>query len=99
MFVRAGDTRFSPGVFDIRGIVPIAYVLFALAFGVAAGTLIRKTLPAMAATLGGFVAVRAIVDFVARRHFLPAKTIGASVFGLSPRSGFGDWCLSPVTLN
>ena len=54
MFVWAGDTRLLPGVFDIRGIVPIAYVLFALALGVAAGTLIRRTLPAMAATSGPF---------------------------------------------
>jgi hypothetical protein len=99
MFVRAGDTRFSPGVFDIRGIVPIAYVLFAIALGIAAGTLIRKTLPAMAATLGGFVAVRAIVDLVARPHYLPAKTFGSSVFGVSPRLGLGDWVLSTVTVN
>jgi len=99
MFVRAGDTRLLPGVFDIRGIVPIAYVLFALALGVAAGTLIRRTLPAMAATLGGFVAVRAIVDLVARPHYLPAKVIGASMLGVGPRSGLGDWVLRSVTVD
>jgi len=99
MFVRAGDNRLSPGVFDIRGIVPIAYVLFALALGAAAGTLIKKTLPAMATTLGGYVGVRAIVALFARPHYMPAKTIATSVFGPSPRIGLGDWMLSSVTVN
>ena len=49
-FVAASDNRFPPGVFDLRGIVPIAYALFALATGVAAGTLIRRTVPAKAGT-------------------------------------------------
>ena len=44
-------------VFDQRDLVPIAYALFAFALGVAAGALIRKTLPAMAVTLVGFTAV------------------------------------------
>ena len=59
--VTASDGRFGFGVFDLRGIVPIAYALFALALGTFAGALIRKTVPAMAVTLGAFVAVRAVV--------------------------------------
>ena len=50
--------RFSPATFVLRGLVPIGYAAFALAFGVAAGLLIRGTLPAMVATLVGFVFVR-----------------------------------------
>ncbi|HEY7282402.1 MAG TPA: transporter, partial [Actinomycetota bacterium] len=51
IFLRIHEDRFDPGIFDIRGIVPVAYVLFAVALGVLMGTLVRRTLPAMAATL------------------------------------------------
>ena len=38
--------------FDIQGIVPVAYALFAVALGLAMGSLFRRVLPAIAATLG-----------------------------------------------
>jgi len=44
--------------FDVVGPAPVAYALFALALGVAAGTAIQRTVPAMAATLFIFVAAR-----------------------------------------
>jgi hypothetical protein len=46
------------GVFDQRDLVAVGYAAFAFALGVTAGTLIRRTLPAMAVTLGVFVAAR-----------------------------------------
>ncbi|HEV7709318.1 MAG TPA: ABC transporter permease [Asanoa sp.] len=49
------------GTFDQRDIVPIGYALFAFAFGVTAGLTIRRTLPAMALTLAGLLAVRIAV--------------------------------------
>jgi ABC-2 family transporter len=79
IFVRVHDNRFTPGIFDFRGIVPIAYVLFGLALGVLVGTLVRRTLPAMAATLGAFIAVRVLVDLFARPHYLPAKTVSSPI--------------------
>jgi hypothetical protein len=99
MFIRAGGNRLSPGVFDIRGIVPIAYVLFAIALGILAGALIRRTLPAMAATLGAFVGVRALVTLVARPRYLPAKTMTQSLFGGPVRIGQNDWILHQATVN
>ncbi len=99
MFIQAGSKGLTPGAFDIRGVVPVAYALFALALGVAAGSLIRRTLPAMAATLGAFVAVRAMVAVVARRHFLPPRTLVASFLERRPRTGLGDWILSEATLD
>ena len=48
-------------MFDQRDIVPVGYAAFAFALGVTAGVLIRRTLPAMAATLVVFVAVRLAV--------------------------------------
>jgi hypothetical protein len=56
---RAGMSQFSS--FDERGIVPLGYAAFAFTLGVAAGTLVRRTIPAMLLTLVGFVAVRLTV--------------------------------------
>ena len=92
--VAASDSRFGYGVFDLRGIVPIAYGLFTLALGTASGTLIRKALPAMAVTLGGFVAVRIIVETLLRPRYLPAQTITYPFLQDSPRAGLGDWLIS-----
>ncbi len=47
--------RFNPNVFDVQGIVPVGYALFAVVLGLAAGTIVRRTLPALAITLGVFV--------------------------------------------
>lgn len=49
------------GTFDQRDIVPIGYALFAFAFGVTAGLVTRRTLPAMALTLAGLLTVRIVV--------------------------------------
>src|SRR5262249_49694296 len=42
-------------VFDLEGTAPVAYMAFALAAAVAAGTLLRRALPAMVLTLGLFL--------------------------------------------
>ena len=65
--------RFAPGVFDQRGIVTIGYA--ALALGVTAGVLIRRTLPAMATTLVAFVAARLAMTYWVRPHLsAPARS-------------------------
>jgi hypothetical protein len=102
MFVRATDERFDPGVFDVRGIVPIAYVLFALALGVAASALIRKTLPAMVATIAGFIGVRAIVSLFVRPHYMAARTVSSPVFAPGPHTQqilSGAWTIKEVTVD
>jgi len=50
--------RFERTQFAIQGIVPIGYALFAVALGIAAGALLRRTLPAVAVTIGIFTALR-----------------------------------------
>ena len=45
--------------FEVMGPVSVAYAVFALALGLAAGTVIQRTVPAMAATLFVFVGARA----------------------------------------
>jgi hypothetical protein len=64
--------RFAPNEFDLQGIVPVGYALFAMALGIAAGVLLRRVLPALAATLVVFVAVRLVVSNFLRPHYLSA---------------------------
>lgn len=66
--------RLSPGPFDVQGIVPVAYSVFAMAVGIAAGVVLRRTLPAVATALAGFIAVRAVIALYVREHFLAPIT-------------------------
>jgi ABC-type transport system involved in multi-copper enzyme maturation permease subunit len=66
--------NFQPSQFDIQGIVPIGYAVFAVALGVAAGALLRRTLPAMAVTLVVFTLLRLLVSEDFRSHFLTPVT-------------------------
>jgi ABC-type transport system involved in multi-copper enzyme maturation permease subunit len=72
---------FKPGRFDIMGIVPVGYALFAMALGIAAGALLRRTLPAMAVTLGGFILVRALITLLLRPHYISPVTVFYKVTG------------------
>lgn len=65
----AAGNIFTPSLFSVRGVVPVAYSAFAFALGVACGVLIRKTVPAMAVTLAAFTAVRLVVTLWVRPHF------------------------------
>jgi hypothetical protein len=67
--------RFNPGPFDIQGIVPVGYALFAVALGIAAGTIIRRSLPALAVTLGVFVGLRLVIEEWVRPHYMTAVTV------------------------
>jgi hypothetical protein len=49
----ATGNRFGFGLFDVEGLVPVGYALFAVALGVFAGALTRRTQAAMAVTLVG----------------------------------------------
>jgi hypothetical protein len=64
------DGKLSPAMFAERGIVPIGYAVFAFGLGVAAGVLIRRTVPAIVTTLIGFIAVRGMTQFWLRPHLL-----------------------------
>jgi hypothetical protein len=71
---RSTGDRFQPGIFDQQGLVPVAYAVFALALGIAAGAILKRTMPAMAATLVGFVGLRLIIASVVRKHYLSPVT-------------------------
>jgi hypothetical protein len=84
---------FSPGTFDVQGIVPAAYSLFAMALGIAAGTLIRRVLPALGVTLGGYFAVRlALMGWVRQHYIAPVAATFSIGKNVSPAGG-GSWVL------
>lgn len=57
--------------YDVWSMTAIAYTLFALALGICAGTVLKKTVPAMAVTLVIFVVVRLLIAVYLRPSFLP----------------------------
>ncbi|MFJ7126193.1 ABC transporter permease subunit [Streptomyces sp. NPDC098101] len=60
--------RLDPMAFAARGVVPVAHAAFAFVLGVALGLLIRRTLPAMAATFALYAAVQIAVPTWIRAH-------------------------------
>jgi hypothetical protein len=69
-----GD-RVTPEEFAVRGIVPIGYALFAFTLGVTLGLIIRRAIPAMAATLGVYVAAVFSMGEWIRAHLVtPVET-------------------------
>ena len=80
---------FEANRFDLQGIVPVGYALFAVALGIAAGTLLRRTLPALAVTLAVFTAVRVGITEVVRPHYMTAVTSTYSLLtGYTPRGSY-----------
>jgi hypothetical protein len=67
----ARDLR-PDGPRDAQGIAPVGYALFAVALGLAAGAIMRRVLPALATTLGLFVALRIVIANLLRPHYLHA---------------------------
>ncbi|WP_327678070.1 ABC transporter permease [Kitasatospora sp. NBC_00458] len=87
-----GLGRFGYLLFDVQGVAPIGYTLFAVALGILVGTLSRKVLPAMGISLAAFVAVRVLVETLARPYFLPTKTLSYAIDSSLLASRFnGSW--------
>jgi hypothetical protein len=72
-------SRFSPLVFDARGLAPIGYAAFAFTLGVTAGVLIRRTLPAMAVALAAVAIVQLFWPTFVRPHLIPPTTATTTV--------------------
>lgn len=63
-------SRLTPISFAMRGVVPVAYAVFAVVLGVAVGLVLRRALPAVAVTLALIVAVQVAVPQLVRPHLL-----------------------------
>jgi hypothetical protein len=76
---------------------PVGYAVFAMALGIAAGTVARRTLPAIAITLGGFIALRMVIADLVRPHYLTAVTTyyNVTAYNVGPFTPPGRaWLLS-----
>jgi hypothetical protein len=92
---RAGQTRFGIPFFDVQGVAPIGYTLFAVALGIFAGTVWHRVLPAMGVTLAGFLGLRILLTGLARSHYLAPKTLTFPLASaLQPNEMNGDWVLN-----
>ncbi|WP_370618907.1 ABC transporter permease subunit [Mumia sp. Pv 4-285] len=68
-------SRMEPAVFGARGLVPVGYALLALAIGVLAGLVLRRTVLAMAVTLVLVLAVQLLVVITVRAQLADPQTI------------------------
>lgn len=75
--------------YEVYGVVFVSRALFALALGIFAGALIRRVVPAIAATLAGWVAVFAVTFLSLRPRFLTPRTV---VDAMAP--GTNPWVIA-----
>lgn len=71
---KVNQDRFSPSNFGLHGFVPAGYAVFAFALAATVGLLMRRTLPAMAVTLAGFIGARFAVTYWLRPHYMSPVT-------------------------
>lgn len=63
------QTPLAPVVFDLRGAAFAAWTLTSFAIGALAGMLIRRVVPAIAATLAAYLSLALAVGLLLRRHY------------------------------
>ena len=86
------QNAFQPNFFDMQGLVPVGYAVFATALGIAAGALVRRTLPAIAIVFGGFIGLRLLISLSIRSHYMAAVTTYYGLTGnFTPAPG--SWVL------
>jgi hypothetical protein len=94
--------RFTQLIFASHGITPLGYAAFAFTLGVTAGTLIRRTIPAMAVTLAIFAALQVAMPLWIRPHFVPPHHTAISIASsgyLAGQSGPGGGTFTFVATN
>jgi ABC-2 family transporter len=70
-FLAGGQqTPLAPTVFDLRGVAFVGWTLAAFAIGVLAGMLIRRVVPAIAATLAAWSALALTAGIYLREHYM-----------------------------
>ena len=97
----AWEGRFQYDAFDLEGLVPVAYALFAFGVATAAGAILRRSLPAFGVAFGAFLGARMLVALLARPAYATPLTttepvpVGGSKdqAGHRPVSGFADWMI------
>ncbi len=97
-FAKDLDGSLAPQLFDLRGVDLAAWTLLAFALGVAAGALIRRTVPAMAAALAAWTGLDFATFMFLRKHYqAPVLASGANqgVNGIGNDWIVGQWYTGP----
>lgn len=76
--------RMAPPAFDLTGVAPLATMLFAFALGTLAGVLIRRTVPAIAVTLGGYLGVILPLESLRYTAFFAPRTVSGAYGATQP---------------
>jgi ABC-2 family transporter len=81
-FADGHDTPFAPELFDLRGVGFAAWTLAAFAIGALAGLLVRRVVPAIAATLAAYAGLAFAAGLYLRQHYgAPLRTSAPDVPG------------------
>jgi ABC-type transport system involved in multi-copper enzyme maturation permease subunit len=81
-FAEQQQTPFDPSLFNLRGVAFAAWTLAAFAIGALAGMLIRRVVPAIAATLAVYAGLTLGVGLYLRQHYMtPLVTSNPNVPG------------------
>ena len=86
--------RFQGAEFDTQNVVPVAHALFAVGLGLAAGALLRRSLAAVATTVGVYVAVRILVTVFLRPHYAAPTALTTAIDPQQSAIPPGSWTLS-----
>jgi hypothetical protein len=70
LFAAGYETPFAPMVFDLRGVAFAAWTLAAFAIGALVGMLIRRVVPAIAATLAVYAGLALAAGMFLRQHYM-----------------------------
>ncbi|HEY3868490.1 MAG TPA: ABC transporter permease subunit [Actinocrinis sp.] len=100
----ASGNRWGTQAFNARDVTPLGYAAFAFTLGVALGLLVRRTVPAMAATLAIFIVVQILVTAAVRPHLMPATTDAVAInqstmASQAQRADSSDAPTGPVTID
>ncbi|MFD1930827.1 MULTISPECIES: hypothetical protein [Nonomuraea] len=71
------DTFGNVGIFNMLGVEPVAWWVFALMLGTAAGAVLRRTLPAMAVVVGVLVVMTFALFSMSDHYATPSRVVTA----------------------
>ncbi len=97
-FAQGLDGALAPQLFNLRGVDFAAWTLLAFALGVAAGALIRRTVPAMVAALAAWTGLFFATFMFLRKHYqapLVAGSAKANTGSFANNWSWAQWYTGP----
>ena len=109
LFADGNNIPFTAELFDLRGVALPAWTLAAFAIGALAGMLIRRVVPAIAATLAAWAGLALTAALYLRQHYaVPLRTSNLNVPGSAwimsqwwtkgGKFAFANWHDAPASL-